>query len=183
MRIVPTPLSGLFQIEPDVFGDARGSSLRSFGESRYDAASIEKPFVQDNFSWSVRARCEGSTISWAVPRAKLVMVVKGSVYDVAVDIRQGRQPLGSGMGWNCRTRRCANSIFLPASHGFACSAKRPGSCTSVRMCIPRRMNRALSGMIRVGYRLAYHCATAFAKDQAYQCLADMTTELPRYIGR
>ena len=67
MRIVPTPLSGLFQIEPDVFGDAQGKFVEIFRESRYDAASIENHSCRDNFpgrAW----RCENSTISWAVLR-------------------------------------------------------------------------------------------------------------------
>ena len=79
MRIVPTPLSGLFQIEPDVFGDARGKFVEIFRESRYDAASIEKPFVQDNFSWSVRGTLRGLHYQLGRPPGQVVMVVTGSV--------------------------------------------------------------------------------------------------------
>ena len=94
MQITPTPLKGLFQIEPDVFGDARGKFVEIFRESRYAAAGIDKPFVQDNFSWSVRGTLRGLHYQLSRPQGKLVTVVKGTVYDVAVDIRHGSPTFG-----------------------------------------------------------------------------------------
>ena len=79
MQITPTTLSGLFQIEPDIFGDARGKFVEIFRESRYGVAGITKPFVQDNFSWSVRGTLRGLHYQLARPQGKLVMVVKGTV--------------------------------------------------------------------------------------------------------
>lgn len=68
MRIVPTPLSGLFQIEPDVFGDARGSSSRSFGSRAMTRHPLRSHSCKTIFPGPCVARCEGSTISWAVLR-------------------------------------------------------------------------------------------------------------------
>ena len=98
MQITPTPLKDLFQIEPDVFGDARGKFVEIFRESRYDAAGVSKAFVQDNFSWSIRGTLRGLHYQLAKPQGKLVTVVKGSVYDVAVDIRQGSPTFGQWYG-------------------------------------------------------------------------------------
>ena len=95
MRVTETPLKGLFQIEPDVFGDARGKFVELFRQSRYEAAGIVTlPFVQDNFSWSVRGTLRGLHYQMTKPQGKLVTVVRGAVYDVAVDIRQGSPTFG-----------------------------------------------------------------------------------------
>ncbi|MDL1890774.1 dTDP-4-keto-6-deoxy-D-glucose epimerase, partial [Nitrospirales bacterium NOB] len=59
MQITSTPLPGLVQIEPDVFRDPRGRFVELYRQPRYEAAGIDRPFVQDNFSWSVRGTLRG----------------------------------------------------------------------------------------------------------------------------
>ena len=94
MQITPTPLKGLLQIEPDVFGDARGKFVEIFHESRYDAAGVDKTrLFKTTFHGPSGGHCAGSTISWRDPKGNWSRSSKGAVYDVAVDIRQGSSNL------------------------------------------------------------------------------------------
>ena len=95
MNVVKTSLDGCVIIEPRVFGDGRGFFLESFHTSRYaDLAGISLPFVQDNHSRSLKGVLRGLHFQKTKPQGKLVRVVRGEVYDVAVDIRQGSSTFG-----------------------------------------------------------------------------------------
>ena len=95
MNIETTPLAGVILITPRVFGDERGFFLETFQADRYaDLASISLPFVQDNHSRSSRGVLRGLHFQKTKPQGKLVRVVRGEVYDVAVDIRQGSPTYG-----------------------------------------------------------------------------------------
>jgi dTDP-4-dehydrorhamnose 3,5-epimerase len=95
MRIIETKLKDCVIIEPKVFGDERGFFLETFQAQRYaDLARITLPFVQDNYSRSSHGVLRGLHYQKTKPQGKLVRVVKGEVYDVAVDIRQGSPTFG-----------------------------------------------------------------------------------------
>ena len=95
MNVVKTKLHDCVIIEPQVFGDERGFFLESFQAERYaKLAGITLPFVQDNHSRSSKAVLRGLHYQKIKPQGKLVRVVKGEVYDVAVDIRKGSQTFG-----------------------------------------------------------------------------------------
>ena len=95
MRVIRTTLKDCVIIEPKVFGDERGFFLETFQADRYaDLASISLPFVQDNHSRSSRGVLRGLHFQKTKPQGKLVRVVRGEVYDVAVDIRQGSPTYG-----------------------------------------------------------------------------------------
>jgi dTDP-4-dehydrorhamnose 3,5-epimerase len=82
-------------IEPNVFGDDRGFFLETFQAKRYaDLAGIDLPFVQDNHSRSSKGVLRGLHFQITKPQGKLVRVVRGEVYDVAVDIREGSETYG-----------------------------------------------------------------------------------------
>lgn len=99
MNIVKTKLNGCLIIEPKVFGDGRGFFLETFQNERYAAlAGIKLPFVQDNHSRSLKAVLRGLHYQKTKPQGKLVRVVKGEVYDVAVDIRQDSSTFGQWEG-------------------------------------------------------------------------------------
>lgn len=87
MNVIKTPLEGVVIIEPKVFGDERGFFLESFQQERYrELAGIELPFVQDNHSRSAKGVLRGLHFQKTKPQGKLVRVVSGEVFDVAVDI-------------------------------------------------------------------------------------------------
>jgi dTDP-4-dehydrorhamnose 3,5-epimerase len=88
MNVIKTKLKGCVIIEPKVFGDERGFFLETFQADRYEnLAGINLPFVQDNHSRSSKGVLRGLHFQKTKPQGKLVRVVRGEVYDVAVDIR------------------------------------------------------------------------------------------------
>ena len=99
MKVSHTKLKGCVIIEPRVFGDDRGFFLETFQASRYEQeAGIDLPFVQDNHSRSARGVLRGLHFQKTKPQGKLVRVVRGEVYDVAVDIRKGSATFGEWEG-------------------------------------------------------------------------------------
>ena len=110
MKVVATPLKDCCVIEPRVFGDSRGFFLETFQARRYaEEAGITLPFVQDNHSRSVRGVLRGLHFQIKKPEGKLVRVVSGEVFDVAVDLRRDspsfgqwlRNDLGYSIAANC----------------------------------------------------------------------------------
>ncbi len=99
MNISHSKLKGCVIIEPRVFGDDRGFFLETFQADRYkQEAGIDMPFVQDNHSRSARGVLRGLHFQKTKPQGKLVRVVRGEVYDVAVDIRKGSATFGEWEG-------------------------------------------------------------------------------------
>ena len=99
MKISHSKLKGCVIIEPRVFGDDRGFFLETFQAARYkQEAGIDLPFVQDNHSRSARGVLRGLHFQKTKPQGKLVRVVRGEVYDVAVDIRKGSATFGECEG-------------------------------------------------------------------------------------
>ena len=95
MNVIKTKLTDCVIIEPNVFGDERGFFLETFQAERYaDVAGIKLPFVQDNHSRSSRGVLRGLHFQKTKPQGKLVRVVRGEVYDVAIDIRAGSATYG-----------------------------------------------------------------------------------------
>jgi dTDP-4-dehydrorhamnose 3,5-epimerase len=98
MRVIETALSGVLIIEPRVFEDPRGFFLEGYQEARYRQAGIHAAFVQDNVSRSRRGVLRGLHYQLRQPQGKLVSVVRGQVFDVAVDIRRGSPSFGRWVG-------------------------------------------------------------------------------------
>ena len=99
MKISHSKLKGCVIIEPHVFGDERGFFLETFQAVRYEqVADIDLPFVQDNHSRSAKGVLRGLHFQKTKPQGKLVRVVRGEVYDVAVDIRKGSATFGEWEG-------------------------------------------------------------------------------------
>ena len=89
MRVVPTELPEVLVLEPTVHRDSRGFFLESYNERRYREAGIADRFVQDNHSRSGRGTLRGLHAQLRNPQGKLVRVIEGEIWDVAVDIRPG----------------------------------------------------------------------------------------------
>ena len=93
MRFIDTELPGLIIIEPDVFEDRRGYFLETYHAKKYADAGIPGPFVQDNFSRSVKGTLRGLHYQRKNGQGKIVSVTDGVVFDVVVDLRSGSPTL------------------------------------------------------------------------------------------
>jgi len=120
MKVSRCEISGLLIIEPRVFGDARGFFLETWNEQRYRDAGLDLRFVQDNMSSSRRGTLRG--LHFQNPRAqgKLVWVIEGEVFDVAVDLRRGSPTFGRWHGLNLSGENRLQ-FYVPRgfAHGFA----------------------------------------------------------------
>ncbi len=94
MNVLRCQLEGLLILEPRVFGDARGYFMETWNRERYRAAGIAADFVQDNFSFSRRGILRGLHLQNPRPQGKLVSVLAGEVFDVAVDLRRSSPTFG-----------------------------------------------------------------------------------------
>ncbi|MGZ3457065.1 MAG: dTDP-4-dehydrorhamnose 3,5-epimerase [Archangium sp.] len=119
MNILQTELPGVLLLEPKRFGDDRGFFMEMFHAKRYAEAGITGPFVQDNFSRSAKGILRGLHFQEPQAQGKLVQVLAGAVYDVAVDIRRGSPTFGRWVGveLSADNRR---QLWVPAgfAHGF-----------------------------------------------------------------
>jgi dTDP-4-dehydrorhamnose 3,5-epimerase len=119
VRVTSAGVPGVLVIEPDVFSDPRGFFLESYNYSKYAAAGIDAIFVQDNHSKSSGGTLRGLHLQVGRPQSKLVRVVAGAIYDVAVDVRRGSPTFGQ---WAAVTLSAEqfNQCFVPAgfAHGF-----------------------------------------------------------------
>lgn len=98
MKVIETTLPGALILEPQVFGDSRGFFYESYHQTRYRDAGILGDFVQTNVSRSAKGVLRGLHYQWPKPQGKLVSVLEGEVYDVAVDIRRGSPNFGQWLG-------------------------------------------------------------------------------------
>jgi len=119
VKTIPTELAGVLVIEPQVFADARGFFFESYNAQRYAKAGIACGFVQDNHSRSTRNTIRGLHYQFRRPQAKLLRVVRGSVFDVVADIRRGSPTFGRWVGVELSAEN-KRQIFVPAglAHGF-----------------------------------------------------------------
>ncbi len=119
MNVIQTELPGVLILEPKRFGDDRGFFMEMFHAKRYAEAGITGPFVQDNFSRSVKGTLRGLHFQEPHAQGKLVQALAGAVYDVAVDIRRGSPTFGKWVGveLSADNRR---QLWVPAgfAHGF-----------------------------------------------------------------
>jgi len=135
VRVIPTDLPGLVVIEPDVHRDARGYFLETFHAGKYAAHGIPSTFVQDNHSGSVRHTLRGLHLQVRKPQGKLVRVVEGEIWDVAVDVRRGSPTFRRWAGV-CLSAENFRQAYVPPgfAHGFCVvspSAQVEYKCTEL----------------------------------------------------
>jgi dTDP-4-dehydrorhamnose 3,5-epimerase len=119
MIVKETPLAGLLVIEPRVFRDDRGFFWETHHARRYAESGITDPFVQDNASRSAKGTLRGLHYQLKRPQGKLVWVVRGEVFDVAVDIRKSSPTLGKWFGMRLSGEE-PKQLYIPPgfAHGF-----------------------------------------------------------------
>jgi len=125
LKVLPTELAGVVVIEPVVFRDPRGFFVETYHAERYGAAGIDASFVQDNHSRSERGTLRGLHAQQKFPQAKLVRVIEGEIWDVAVDIRLGSPTFGRHVAVTLSADD-QRQIFVPTgfAHGFCVLSER-----------------------------------------------------------
>ena len=119
MNVFTTELEGVVRIEPKVFGDTRGFFMETWSAGRYEEAGVAGPFKQDNLSRSSHATLRGLHLQHPHGQGKLVSVLEGEVFDVAVDVRVGSPTFGRWVGARLSSNN-RHQLFVPAgfAHGF-----------------------------------------------------------------
>ena len=135
MKVIKTPLEGALVFEPQVFGDERGYFMETWNIDRYKEAGLNVQFVQSNISKSAKGVLRGLHFQNPNPQGKLVQVLEGEVFDVAVDIRVGSPDYGK---WHAEILSFENKrqFYIPEgfAHGFCVlsdSAVFAYMCTNV----------------------------------------------------
>lgn len=183
MNVTETDLPGVLIIEPDVFGDSRGFFMELWSGKRYEEAGIPNHFVQDNLSLSARGVLRGLHFQSPHPQGKLVSVLRGEVFDVAVDIRVGSPSFGgwAGVYLSGENRR---QFYVPPgfAHGFVVtgeSALFSYKCTEYY--VPASEGSVLWSDPDIGIEWPEATPKLSDKDRAASPLAEMPEDLlPRY---
>lgn len=119
MKTTQCEIPGIVVIDPKVFGDARGYFLETYSLARYQAAGVPLPFVQDNVSKSTRGVLRGLHLQNPYGQGKLVSVMQGAVWDVALDVRVGSPTFGRWFAQEL-TEDNHRQMYIPpgCAHGF-----------------------------------------------------------------
>lgn len=124
MKVTEAPLPGVLVIEPQIFGDPRGFFLETYSRERYRDAGIAVDLLQDNLSLSRRGVLRGLHFQNPAPQGKLVYVLQGAVFDVAVDIRRSSPTFGEWYGATL-TDDNKKQLWIPPgfAHGFCVTSE------------------------------------------------------------
>jgi dTDP-4-dehydrorhamnose 3,5-epimerase len=185
VKRIDTELAGVCIIEPRVFGDNRGYFFENYNLRAFAAIGIETAFVQDNQSGSTKGVVRGLHFQLHQPQAKLVRVIRGEVYDVAVDIRVGSPTFGR---WTAAVLSGENRrmLFVPAgfAHGFAVLSEEAEfiyKCSDFYAPEHERGIRWDDPAIGIAWPLGAAPPVLSAKDKLYGPLSALRRdELPSY---
>ncbi len=184
MNIVETNLPGVLLIEPKVHGDARGFFLETFHIERY--APLHAPaFVQDNWSRSAKGILRGLHLQNPNAQGKLVQVMAGAVFDVAVDVRKGSPTFGKHYGVELSAEN-KRQLYVPPgfAHGFCVlteSADFVYKCTA--LYAPQNEVSILWNDPDIGIAWPIEAPLLSAKDAKGLRLKDAGEKLPNYVSR
>ena len=119
MKVITTNIAGLLQIKPDVYKDERGFFMETYTEEKYFQNGIQSKFVQDNYSHSKKDVLRGLHYQHKKPQGKLIRVIKGTIFDVALDIRLSSPTYGCHYSTLLDGQEF-HQLFLPPgiAHGF-----------------------------------------------------------------
>ena len=182
MKISPMKIPEVLLIEPDVFGDNRGFFMESWHKRKYAEAGLNVDFVQDNHSRSSRGVLRGLHYQLEQPQGKLVRVVTGAVFDVAVDIRRGSPTFGQWVGAELSEEN-QHQLYVPPgfAHGFcvlSATADFLYKCTD--FYAPEYEHGILWNDPVIGIDWPGSDFSVSGKDARNSSLSDMADELPVY---
>lgn len=185
MKITPTELPEVLLIEPKVFGDARGSFFETFRANVFTEAGLPI-FVQENQSSSVPGTLRGLHYQLDMPQAKLVRVLRGKVFDVAVDIRRGSPTFGRWAGRELSEDN-RHMLFVPAgyAHGFCVIGDAPADvfykCSDYYSGAGDQRGVAWNDTnLAVSWPVVAPLLSE--KDQSFQGLSLNRSDLPTFVG-
>ena len=184
MKVIQTELPGCVVIEPAVHGDARGYFYESFNAQKYKNAGMDLRFVQSNVSRSAHGVLRGLHYQYPNPQGKLVNVLEGEVYDVAVDIRVGSPTFGR---WAAAVLSADNKrhFWIPEglAHGFAVLYDNATFCYQCTTLYDHAADAGIrwnDGQIAIDWPLGAPLLSE--KDQRAPFLREVAPErLPKYI--
>lgn len=132
IKVTKTNIEGLVVIEPTVHGDDRGYFMETYNQNDMKKAGIDAVFVQDNQSMSTKGVLRGLHYQKEFPQAKLVRVIKGEVFDVAVDLRKDSETYGEWYGIRLSEEN-KKQFYVPAgfAHGFLVLSDEAEFCYKV----------------------------------------------------
>ncbi|MFN0152583.1 MAG: dTDP-4-dehydrorhamnose 3,5-epimerase [bacterium] len=179
MRFVSTEIAGVVVIEPQVHRDARGFFLETYHERKFREGGIDVRFVQDNHSLSSLGTLRGLHAQRTRPQGKLVRVIRGEIFDVAVDIRRGSPTF---LKWTSVVLSAENfrGVYIPPgfAHGFCVTseiAEVVYKCTD--LYDPADEFGILWSDPTLGIQWPTASPSVSAKDQAASNISDILTQL------
>jgi dTDP-4-dehydrorhamnose 3,5-epimerase len=183
MKVSRTSLDGVLSVEPNVFKDQRGFFMETYHQRRYSDCGIESVFVQDNVSYSVRGTLRGLHYQLPQAQAKLVQVIQGEIFDVALDIRRGSPTFGQWTGVHLSGEN-GHQLFIPEgfAHGFCVLSETAHvlyKCTN--FYAPDAEGGILWSDPAVGIDWSVTDPLISLRDSQFPCLRDVSPErLPVY---
>ena len=132
IKVTKCPIEGLYIVEPKVHGDNRGYFMETYNQRDMEEAGLNMVFVQDNQSMSVKGVLRGLHFQKQYPQGKLVRVIQGRVFDVAVDLRAGSKTYGQWYGVEL-TEENKKQFYMSEgfAHGFLVLSERAEFCYKV----------------------------------------------------
>tara|TARA_B100000900_G_C20552126_1_gene705193 strand:- start:291 stop:836 length:546 start_codon:yes stop_codon:yes gene_type:complete len=129
MKVIETKIPEVLIFEPEQYNDDRGYFFETFRASIFDSAGIDLSFVQENQSGSVQGTLRGMHFQHEFPQGKLIRVIAGEVFDVAVDIRKSSSTFGEWVGINLSSDN-KRQLWVPPgfAHGFYVTSKKAELC-------------------------------------------------------
>ena len=183
MNVIETSLPGVLIVEPKVFGDERGFFMETYNAERYREHGLPGGFFQDNLSYSGRGVLRGLHFQNPNQQGKLVYVLEGEVFDVAVDIRVGSPHFGQWFGTTLSAEN-KRQLYVPEgfAHGFVVTSE---TALFVYKCTDRYNSAAEASILYndpgIGIEWPVDSPSLSDKDAAAPRLADTPRErLPRY---
>lgn len=177
-----TIIPGVLLVTPAVHGDARGYFFESWRADRYAHIGVPDKFVQDNVSRSARGVLRGLHLQSPHPQGKLVQVLEGEVFDVAVDVRVGSPAFGRWVGYRLSSAN-HQQLYLPpgVAHGFCTlseTALLSYKCTDYYH--PETELTIAWNDPAIAIDWPYADPSLSARDRAASALAELTAQLPRW---
>lgn len=184
MEFRPTDLPGVLLVVPEVFEDSRGFFFESFHAGKYAEGGIDVSFVQDNHSKSLKGTLRGLHAQYRKPQGKLVRVLQGEIFDVAVDARKGSPFFGKWVGVSLSSEN-RHQIYVPPGfvHGFCVisdTAEVEYKCTD--LYDPGYEMTVMWNDPEIGVEWPVEDPILSAKDLEGKSLADLSDLLPEFEG-